>query len=148
MIMARPKKLMTSEQAAEALGLVVDGLTYDEIAVDFKMSRRSLCSWLESLPDNAHARAREASAESWLDRGFRELESCLTAPPEGMSVEDAQVLKMMMSSKVQAARHYEQACARRAALRNRRYAEKTVHEHTGVDGGAMQLVTRIELVDG
>lgn len=30
-----------------------------------------------------------------------------------------------------AARAYEQACARRAALRNPKYVEKTAHEHSG-----------------
>ena len=61
--------------------------------------------------DNAErsARAREASAEAWLDKGLEVVASALH--------KDAGI-------DASAARAYEQACARRAAVRNPLYRDK------------------------
>ena len=76
------------------------------------------------------ARARERSAEAWLDRGLETLEKALDKE-SGMDAS--------------AARAYEQACARRAALRNPLYREKQALEHSGPNGGpvAFQAVERL-----
>jgi len=72
------------------------------------------------------ARARERSAEAWLDRGLETLEKALDKE-SGMDAS--------------AARAYEQACARRAALRNPLYREKQALEHSG------EVATRIVIDD-
>ena len=76
------------------------------------------------------ARARERSAEAWLDRGLETLEKALDKE-SGMDAS--------------AARADEQACARRAALRNPAYREKQALEHSGPNGGpvAFQAVERL-----
>ena len=108
----------------KALKLVEEGLSYDDIAIQMGVDRRTVIRKLDALPDSAHARAREASAEAWLDRGFEQLTAALD---KGGNVDPS------------AARAYEQACARRAALRNPAYREKQQHEHSGPAGGAIVI---------
>lgn len=103
----------------EALELVESGRSYEAIAQKLGMSARTLIRKLDALPDSAHARARSNSAEMWMERGLEPLERALD---KGSSVD------------VQAARAYAQECARRAALRNPQYREKTAHEHSGPAG--------------
>ena len=114
----------------KALRLVEEGLSYDDIAVQMGVDRRTIIRKLDALPDSAHMRAREASAEAWLDRGFEQLTAALD---KGGNVDPS------------AARAYEQACARRAALRNPLYREKQALEHSGPNGGpvAFQAVERL-----
>ncbi len=95
------------------------------IAKSLDMGIFTLNTWLNH-PDRIEqsARARQESAESWLDKGLDAIESALNK----QSGIDAT-----------AARAYAQECARRAALRNPRYRESTVKEHTGPGGGAVQI---------
>jgi transcriptional regulator with XRE-family HTH domain len=107
----------------EAVGLeaicerIEAGESQAELAESLGVSPSVLSRWL-NRPENAQrsARAREESAESWLDRGLGKLElACDKASGIDAS----------------AARAYAQECARRAAIRNPRYVEKTAHEHSG-----------------
>ena len=86
-----------------------------------------------NLPENAErsARARANSAEAWLDKGMDVLESAL----DKTGTIDAS-----------AARAYAQECARRAAIRNPQYRDTNKTEITGANGGAIETVSRIELI--
>lgn len=125
--MPNPKKNIDTNKALE---LVEQGLTYDEIALQMGVNRQTLMARLDELSDSAHMRARSISAEAWLDRGLEKLQEALDK--EG-------------GIDASAARAYEQACARRAALRNPAYREKQQHEHSGKDGAPIQI-ERIERV--
>ena len=122
-----PKDIDTTK----ALELVEQGLTYDEIAKQMGVARSTLLGKLDEADASAHMRARSSSAESWLDRGLMKLEEALD---KESGVDSS------------AARAYEQACARRAALRNPAYKESKTTELTGPNGGPIKTVTRIELV--
>ena len=86
-----------------------------------------------NLPENAErsARARANSAEAWLDKGMDVLGSAL----DKTGTIDAS-----------AARAYAQECARRAAIRNPQYRDTNKTEITGANGGAIETVSRIELI--
>jgi len=122
-----PKDIDTTK----ALELVEQGLTYDEIAKQMGVARSTLLGKLDEADASAHANARSSSAESWLDRGLMKLEEALD---KESGVDSS------------AARAYEQACARRAALRNPQYREKQQHEHSGKDGAPIETVTKVVLV--
>lgn len=107
---------------------IESGDSQAEIARDLGVVPSTL-SELLNKPEHAErsARARELSAEAWLDRGLRALEE---APAD--------------SNEIARARAIAQECARRAAIRNPRYSEKRVHEVSGPNGGA--IPQRIEVV--
>lgn len=98
-------------------GRIEAGETISEISRSVGVSFGTLSTWLRSS-DNADvsARAREASAEAWLDRGLETIASALDK--EG-------------GIDASAAKAYAQECARRAALRNPKYIEKTAHDISG-----------------
>lgn len=89
---------------------IAGGEADGEIAASLEMDRMSLNNWLNT-PANAiiSARAREESAEAWLDKG---LATIATALPKAANIDAG------------AARAYAQECARRAAIRNSRYRDK------------------------
>jgi transcriptional regulator with XRE-family HTH domain len=94
------------------------GDSQTEIAKRIEVSVGSLSTWLnQDQYSERSARAREKSAESWLDRGFHKLEEALD---KSSGIDPS------------AAKAYAQECARRAAIRNPRYVEKTAHQHSGV----------------
>lgn len=99
------------------------GASQAEIARSLEIGTATLSAWLNQ-PAHAErsARAREMSAEAWLDRGLQAIESAM----DKTGTIDAA-----------AAKAFAQECARRAALRNPRYVEKTAHEHSGPGGGPM-----------
>jgi len=102
------------------LELIRDGSTYREIGAKLGVNASTVCRWLaenESIAQQS-ARAREDSAEAWLDRGLGYLESALNRD-SGLDAG--------------AARALAQECARRAAVRNPRYREsqKVDLEHSG-----------------
>ncbi len=74
------------------------------------------------------ARAREASAEAWLDKGYQNI----------MDATDA--------VGVAKARLIAQECARRAAIRNPAYRDKQQLEHSGPNGGAIPTSLTVEFV--
>ena len=104
------------------------GETQRELSKSIKVSIGALNAWLNR---DAHAKryqqAKEASAEAWLDRGLEAIEGAL-------KIKGAK-------NDAQAARAYAQECARRAALRNPKYIEKTAHEHSGPGGGPIVTLT-------
>lgn len=101
----------------EIAGRIEAGETMTEIARAIGVSFGTLSMWLRSDDNFAiSARAREASAEAWLDRGLETVASAL----DKQGGIDAS-----------AAKAYAQECARRAALRNPKYIEKTAHDISG-----------------
>jgi transposase-like protein len=104
---------------------IENGESQAEIAKSLGVAASTLSAWLNK-PENSErsARAREMSAESWLDRGLETLEKAL--------LKEA-------GYDASAAKAYAQECARRAAIRNPRYVEKRAHEHAGPNGEPMQF---------
>jgi transcriptional regulator with XRE-family HTH domain len=94
------------------LDLVLDGKTYREIGDQFGVNASTVCRWLnaDDVASQQSARAREESAEAWLDRGLGYLERALDRDG-GLDAG--------------AARALAQECARRAAVRNPRYRDKS-----------------------
>lgn len=92
----------------EIIGRIEEGESQTEIARSIGVSIGTLSNWLNS-PEYAErsARARELSAESWLDRGMQAL---MEAPPDQAEIARARAL--------------EQHFARRAAIRNPKYRDK------------------------
>lgn len=108
----------------EAVGIeaicerIESGESQTEIAKSIGVSIGSLSTWLnQDQYAERSARAREKSAESWLDRGLYMIE---------------QACDKTSGIDATAAKAYAQECARRAAIRNPRYVEKTAHQHSGV----------------
>lgn len=91
------------------------GETYQEIADSLGIGVGTVHAFLHSTHEYAEksARARTESAEAWLDRGLKPL---------------GEALSKLSEIDAHAARAYEQACARRAAIRNPVY-----RDHTRVD---------------
>jgi hypothetical protein len=126
------KKPVEASQAGKLDALGIDaicariecGESQAEIARSLELSAATLSTWLNQ-PERAErsARAREMSAEAWLDRGLEAIESALSKT----GTVDAS-----------AAKAFAQECARRAALRNPRYVDKTAHEHSGPGGGPLR----------
>ena len=89
-----------------------DGKTYREIGAEFGVSHSTIVNWLSD--NDQSARAKEAalldSAEAWLDRGIDYLESALS---KESGIDPS------------AARALAQECARRAAVRNPKYRDKS-----------------------
>lgn len=119
--------------------LIASGETFANIGNRYGVGAVQLMEWL-TRPDNAKktARAREFSAEAWLDKGLDVVYSSLSKSGD---VDPS------------AARAYAQECARRAAIRNRAYGDRVVQEHTGADGGPIQTInanvelTREQLIE-
>lgn len=104
---------------------IESGESQAEIARSLGVSPALVSMWLNKPGHSERsARAREASAESWLDRGLETLEKALD---KGGNTDAT------------AAKAYAQECARRAAIRNPKYVEKTAHQHSG--GIKVQAVT-------
>lgn len=109
------------EKIIEAIS---NGKTYREIAEEEGCSISTVHKALNSDEwRERSARARENSAEAWLDRGLDVLEKALQKGGE---------------TDATAARAYAQECARRAAIRNPKYRDKQQLEHSGPDGGPIQ----------
>lgn len=120
-----PAKILAATNFAQVCERIEAGQTQRELAKSLKVSVASLSNWLNR--DDHRERYRSAllaSAESWLDKGLEAVQMSL---------------RKKGAIDPQAARAYAQECARRAALRNPRYVEKTAHEHTGPGGGPVQF---------
>ncbi|MEI6569782.1 MAG: hypothetical protein WCR20_24105 [Verrucomicrobiota bacterium] len=107
-------KPLTAAQKLDAVGIeaiaseIENGLTFGEIAGNHAVALTCLHDWLDKHPDIS-ARAREKSAEAWLDRGLSVIESAL---------------RKTGGVDAGAARAYAQECARRASIRNSKYRDK------------------------
>ena len=102
------------------------GESQADIAASLGISPARLSVFLNQDEETAKrsARAREESAEGWLDKGLAVIQSALDK--EG-------------GIDAGAARAYAQECARRAAIRNPRYRESNKTELTGPNGGPVQI---------
>lgn len=87
---------------------IESGISQREIAEGYDIAPSALSAFL-NLPENSErfARARESSAEAWLDRGLKAVED---APPS--------------KEEIARARAIAHECARRAAIRNPKYRDK------------------------
>lgn len=92
--------------------MIANGKTQREIADDVGVAVSSLSDWLrgDETRREQSARAMLHSAEAWLDRGLDVLGSALE---RGNGIDAS------------AARAYAQECARRAAVRNPAYRDKS-----------------------
>lgn len=108
--------------------LIEGGASHADMSRMFEISTAAISWWLNKPQHiDQSARARLASAESWLDKGLDAVEKSLRRDGEYDPA---------------AAKAYEQACARRAALRNPQYREKTLTEHSGPNGGPIETIER------
>lgn len=113
---------------------VRDGMTYREIGAKYGVNASTICRWLAADEEIAQqsARARQDSAEAWLDRGMSYLESALSKE-SGLDAG--------------AARALAQECARRAAIRNPKYRDnQKVELSTDPDNPLIHKIVR-EVVD-
>jgi hypothetical protein len=113
----RKKKASPVSNRLAAIGIeqlcddIKEGMTYRELSRRYDVSLNLLDKFLNSAENKEQsARARLFSAESWLDRGLEVVESALFKTG---------------NVDASAAKAYEQACARRAALRNPAYRESS-----------------------
>lgn len=111
-----------------------EGMTYREIGAKYGVNASTVCRWLakdEEITQQS-ARARQDSAESWLDRGLDYLERALNKD-SGLDAG--------------AARALAQECARRAAIRNPKYRDNQKVELSGdPDSPLIHKIVR-EVVD-
>ena len=125
-------KLMDAVGIEEVCARVLAGDTITDIVKGCGVSLCTFYSWVEREENKeAFARAKEKSAESWLDKGLKPLEEAL--------YKDSGI-------DASAAKAYAQECARRAALRNMKYVDKTAHTISGDENGAPVKIERIERV--
>lgn len=118
-------KTIHEDKADEIIERIMDGDSMTQIAKDIGASKTSLLRFLtsEALADRS-ARAKEESAEAWLDKGLEAIEAAMRKD-SGLDSN--------------AARAYAQECARRAAIRNPRYRDSSKVELSGSVSKADQL---------
>ena len=111
---------------------IVRGESYRTICAEYGVSIGTVYNWLNETQATTEqsARARSLSAEAWLDKGMDVLQSSLSKSGD---VDPS------------AARAIAQECARRAAIRNPQYRDKTETALTGADGAAITfaLIERV-----
>lgn len=110
---------------------IYEGDSQADIARALNRSTGCVSMWLDcdERTIERSARARTASAEAWLDKGLAMVQAAIFDPSfkgEGMDAG--------------AARAYAQECARRAAVRNPAYRERTGVELTGKGGGPIRTI--------
>lgn len=119
--------MATDETIDWIIERIYAGESQASIAKQLGVSAGSVSMWLDRDANTAErsARARQSSAEAWLDKGLEVIESAL----DRNSGKDSN-----------AARAYAQECARRAAIRNPAYRERTGVEITGAKGGPIRTI--------
>lgn len=123
--------MATDETINWIIERIYEGESQASIAKQLGVSAGSVSMWLDRDADTIErsARARAASAEAWLDKGIEMVYAAIYDPSfkgEGMDAG--------------AARAYAQECARRAAIRNPAYRERTGVEVTGAKGGPIRTL--------
>lgn len=105
----------------------INGVSQTELARQLGVAQSTIHEWTtrDAATVDRFARAREKSAEAWLDKGLAVIEASF---PKGIGGIDAS-----------AARAYAQECARRAAIRNPQYREKRDNTLSGPDGGPVGI---------
>lgn len=126
-IVADHRRMATDETIDWILEQIQAGESQASIAAQLGISAGTLSGWLgrdaDTIERSAHARA--SSAEAWLDKGLNAVYSALSRS-SGIDSN--------------AARAYAQECARRAAIRNPAYRERTGIELTGAKGGPIKTI--------
>lgn len=124
------KQPIPAEALEWALEQIYEGVSQASIALQLSVSTGHLSESLNAEPwRERSARARAASAEAWLDKGLAVVEAAIYDPAfKGTGMDSG------------AARAYAQECARRAAIRNPTYREKTGVELTGPAGGPIRTI--------
>lgn len=114
--MAERQVTLRQSDLDSILHRIVNGESQVEIAQAYGTSPANLSMWLaaDQTRYERSAQARAASAEAWLDKGLAVVEKALYRDA-GMDSN--------------AARAYEQACARRAAIRNPQYRDRSEVTH-------------------
>lgn len=114
-----------------ALERIYEGDSFREIATTLGMTHGRISQILDRNEDaiNRSARAMAASAEAWLDKGLAVVEDAIDNPSYQGDGKDSG-----------ASRAYAQECARRAAIRNPRYREKTGVELSGPGGAPIKTI--------
>lgn len=121
------------ELIAWILSEIERGESQAHIAAALGVVPGTLSRWLSLTPElvERSERARTASAEAWLDKGLNMVHAAIYDPSyKGAGMDSG------------AARAYAQECARRAAIRNPAYREKTDAklELTGPKGGPVRTL--------
>lgn len=115
-----------------AIERIYEGDSFRAIAQALGMTHGRISQILDRNEDaiNRSARAMAASAEAWLDKGLAVVEAAIDDPAYQGTGKDSG-----------ASRAYAQECARRAAIRNPRYREKTGVELSGPGGAPIKTIT-------
>lgn len=110
---------------------IYEGDSFHQIAQRLGYTQGRISQWMDRDEDTANrsARAKEASAEAWLDKGLAVVEAAIDDPAYQGTGKDSG-----------ASRAYAQECARRAAIRNPRYREKTGVEVSGPGGAPIKTI--------
>lgn len=114
-----------------ALDRIYEGDSFTEIAKALGMTHGRISQILgrDEETANRSARAKAASAEAWLDKGLAAVHDAMSDPSYQGSGTDSG-----------SARAYAQECARRAAIRNPAYREKTGVELSGPGGAPIRTI--------
>lgn len=123
--------MATDETINWIIERIYEGESQASIARQLGVSAASVSMWLDrdEATIERSARARTASAEAWLDKGLDMVFAAIYDPSFKGDGMDAG-----------AARAYAQECARRAAIRNPAYRERTGVEITGAKGGPIRTI--------
>lgn len=115
-----------------AIDRIYEGDSFGKIAEALGMTHGRISQILDRNEDaiNRSARAMAASAEAWLDKGLAAVEAAIDDPAYQGTGKDSG-----------ASRAYAQECARRAAIRNPRYREKTGVEVSGPGGAPIKTIS-------
>lgn len=110
---------------------IYEGESFHAIAqaLGYSQGRISQLMDRDEETSNRSARAMAASAEAWLDKGLAAVEAAIDDPAYQGTGKDSG-----------ASRAYAQECARRAAIRNPRYREKTGVEVSGPGGAPIRTI--------
>lgn len=123
----------TEELIAWILSEIERGESQAAIAGMLGVVPSTVSRWLDASPEleQRSALARSRSAEAWLDKGWRILEDALHDPAFKGTGTDSSIARQMA-----------QECARRAAIRNPAYREKTDAklELSGPGGGPVRTI--------
>lgn len=114
-----------------AIERIYEGDSFREISQALGMTHGRISQILDRNEDaiNRSARAMAASAEAWLDKGLTAVHDAMSDPAYQGSGTDSG-----------SARAFAQECARRAAIRNPKYREKTGVEVSGPNGAPIKTI--------
>lgn len=110
---------------------IYEGDSFHAIAQRLGYTQGRISQWMgrDEETVNRSARAMAASAEAWLDKGLAAVEAAIDDPAYQGAGKDSG-----------ASRAYAQECARRAAIRNPKYREKTGVEVSGPGGAPIRTI--------